>query len=70
MSPLLAPPRPRRQTTARQSSTRGTARRPPAWSTFRALFAEARRRRRWRRLAGAAVSLALVTGATAFAVTW
>jgi len=34
------------------------------------LFAEARRRRRWRRLAGAAVSLALAAGATAFAVTW
>jgi hypothetical protein len=78
VSPLLAPPRPRRQATARQLPaqtsarrlTRATARRPPAWSTVRALFAEARRRRRWRRLAGAAVSLALVTGATAFAVTW
>lgn len=78
MSPLLAPPRPRRQATARQlpaqtsarRPTRATARRPPAWSTVRALFAEARRRRRWRRLAGAAVSLALVTGATALAVTW
>jgi len=78
VSPLLAPPRPRRPATARQlpaqtsarRPTRATARRPPAWSTVRALFAEARRRRRWRRLAGAAVSLAVLTGATAFAVTW
>jgi hypothetical protein len=61
VSPLLAPPRP---------AGHATAGRPPAWSTFRALFAEARRRRRRRRLAGAAVSLALAAGATAFAVTW
>jgi hypothetical protein len=87
VSPVLAPPRPRRQTTAgqlpaqtsarrptrvtaRQLPTRAAVRRPPAWITVRALFAEARRRRRWRRLAGAAVTLAVVTGATAFAVTW
>jgi hypothetical protein len=78
VSPPLAPPRPRRRATARQLPAQTSVRRltlagagrQPARSTVLALFAEARRRGRRRRLAGAAVCLMLVTGATAVAVTW